>query len=187
MTHYVDIKILNVIEISSAFVLNTVFGRLHNELAMNEMDCVGVSFPELDEKHHSLGCCLRVHGSSRDLEQLFSHPWLASLRDYVKLGEFWEVPQGVKHRVVSRVQTKSNPERLRRRLMKRHGITEAEARERIPDTAVKMSSLPFINMKSSSTGQRFKLFIENGPVLDSPVAGHFSAYGLSPTATIPWF
>lgn len=187
MTHYVDIQILNVPEISSAFVLNMAFGRLHNELAVNAMDRVGISFPEFDERQHSLGCCLRVHGRIGDLEQLFSRPWLATLRDYVKCGELSEVPQTVKHRVVRRVQTKSNPERLRRRLMKRHGLTEAEARERIPDTAVRLSTLPFINMQSSSTGRRFKLFIENGPVLDSPVAGHFSSYGLSPTATIPWF
>ncbi len=50
----------------------------------------------------------------------------------------------------------------------------------------KMSKLPFINMKSQSTDNKFRLFIEK---LDSenPVAGTFNSYGLSKTATVPWF
>ncbi|WP_152482130.1 type I-F CRISPR-associated endoribonuclease Cas6/Csy4, partial [Dickeya sp. DW 0440] len=36
-------------------------------------------------------------------------------------------------------------------------------------------------------GQPFLLFVEHGPLQDTPVAGVFSSYGLSATATIPWF
>ncbi|WP_244588639.1 type I-F CRISPR-associated endoribonuclease Cas6/Csy4, partial [Escherichia coli] len=35
--------------------------------------------------------------------------------------------------------------------------------------------------------QQFKLFIRHGDLLTEPVKGEFSSYGLSATATIPWF
>ncbi len=42
-------------------------------------------------------------------------------------------------------------------------------------------------MKSLSSQQQFKLFIRHGDLLTEPVKGEFSSYGLSATATIPWF
>lgn len=42
-------------------------------------------------------------------------------------------------------------------------------------------------MKSLSSQQQFKLFIRHGDLLKEPVKGEFSSYGLSATATIPWF
>ncbi|MEG1655801.1 MAG: type I-F CRISPR-associated endoribonuclease Cas6/Csy4, partial [Hafnia sp.] len=38
-----------------------------------------------------------------------------------------------------------------------------------------------------STGQMFPLFIRQGKAQSHPQAGTFSSYGLSSTATVPWF
>jgi CRISPR-associated endonuclease Csy4 len=43
-----------------------------------------------------------------------------------------------------------------------------------------------LNVGSQSTGHRFRLFAEHKPA-PFPVVGTFNAYGLSSTATVPWF
>ena len=92
-----------------------------------------------------------------------------------------------KYRTVQRVQVKSSRERLLRRSVKKGWITEEEARIKLADVTEKRSQLPFIRVNSLSSGQTFLLFIHQGPLTNSPVAGVFSAYGLSAEATIPWF
>jgi CRISPR-associated endonuclease Csy4 len=89
--------------------------------------------------------------------------------------------------VVRRVQAQSSADRIRRRQMKRHGWTEEEARARIADSVEQQLALPYLTLRSQSTGQHFRLFIDHLPCQPAPVAGPFNAYGLSSTATIPWF
>ncbi|MDA6210463.1 type I-F CRISPR-associated endoribonuclease Cas6/Csy4, partial [Escherichia coli] len=64
---------------------------------------------------------------------------------------------------------------------------EEQAIERLATQAELRTDLPFLNMKSLSSQQQFKLFIRHGDLLTEPVKGEFSSYGLSATATIPWF
>jgi CRISPR-associated endonuclease Csy4 len=87
---------------------------------------------------------------------------------------------------VRRVQVDSNPERIRRRQIRRHGWSEEEARRRVPDSARRKTTLPFLICESGSTGHRFRLFIEH-KVVDDVAGGAFNAYGLSSTATLPLF
>jgi CRISPR-associated endonuclease Csy4 len=114
-------------------------------------------------------------------------PWLAGMRDHVRASAVLSVPATARFRVVSRVQAKSNPDRLRRRQMRRHGIDAAEAMARVPDTAAERLTLPYVQLRSLSTVQSFKLFIRHGPLQDAASPGAFGAYGLSTTATVPWF
>jgi CRISPR-associated endonuclease Csy4 len=80
---------------------------------------------------------------------------------------------------------KSSIERIRRRQMHRHGWSEEEALRRLPDREPLALGLPFLNVASGSTGQRFKLFIAQAKV-ETPASGVFNAYGLSGSATVPW-
>ena len=91
------------------------------------------------------------------------------------------------YRTVSRRQFKSSPERLMRRHARRHGLSAEEAARQVLDQQGQRSALPFVQLKSSSTGQRFCLFVEHGALQGQECPGSFSAYGLSATATIPWF
>jgi CRISPR-associated endoribonuclease Cas6/Csy4 subtype I-F len=102
-------------------------------------------------------------------------------------GEIQAVPSKVSYRVVSRVQAKSSPERIRRRQMRRHGLSETEAHERIPDSAMTWLALPFVSIRSRSTNQTFRLFIKHSDSKDMPQSGIFNSYGLSNETTIPWF
>jgi len=162
-------------------------GRIHLDVSL----LIGVSgtalYDGLLEPAATLGTRLRLHGPAAALDRLLALDWLAGMRDHLHLGALTPVPAQVRWRQVSRVQVDSNPDRLRRRLIKRHGLSEAEARQRIPDSAAKRCALPFVTLRSNGNGQRFLLFIRHGPLLDAPLPGSFNRYGLSTTATVPWF
>ena len=72
--------------------------------------------------------------------------------------------------------------------MKRHhSLTQEQASERIPDSLARTTPLPYVQLASTSTAQQFRLFLALGAVQEAVQAGGFNAYGLSTTATIPWF
>jgi len=155
-------------------------------LANLQCNNIGVSFPKALPEVPSVGEVLRLHGAAGALEAFMRDGFLNSLRGHVEVGTVSKVPTAVRHRFVKRTQVKSSPERLRRRQMKRHGLTEEEAKARIPDSAAETSSLPFVTIYSVSTGQRFNVFLSQIDA-ESQQVGAFNAYGLSLTATVPWF
>jgi len=190
MDHYLDITLLPDPEFIGSVLMSALFGKLHRGLVTVATGRIGISFPAVNKASCGLGERLRLHGSSEVLSQLMALPWLSGMSDHVRLGSMQTVPDGVQHRVVRRVQAKSSPERLRRRLMKRKGLTTQEAIAAIPSSAAERLDLPYVTLNSRSTGQRLRLFIEHGPLRDTPLAGSFSSYGLShctPAATVPWF
>ncbi|MGE7959053.1 type I-F CRISPR-associated endoribonuclease Cas6/Csy4 [Pseudomonas sp. NPDC089530] len=187
MDHYVDITLHPDPEFAAAQLMSALLSKLHRGLHDTRRDDIGISFPEVERCARGLGSHLRLHGSAQALASLLAQNWLTGMRDHVQLSEPSSVPTGVQYRHVSRVQVDSNPERLRRRLIKRHDLTEEQARQRIPDDAAKHCNLPFASLRSHGSGQAFRLFIRHGPLLDTPHPGRFGSYGLSPTATVPWF
>lgn len=201
MDHYVDIRLQPDAEFASAMLMAALFTKLHKSLAAGAHPDVGVSFPQMDvgdaaparasrtgaHPRYALGQVLRLHGTSQALHTLLTTDWLTGMRDHVACGAVLAVPTNARHRVVSRVQAKSSPERLRRRQMRRHGLTAEQAQERIPDSAAETLNLPFLTLRSQSTGQTFRLFIRLGSEQAIAVPGEFGAYGLSPQTTVPWF
>ena len=187
MDHYLDLRMRADPEFTVPVLLSTTFGRLHLALVNLQANDIGISFPNLDAKARYLGDTLRLHSSEAKLVQLMAMPWWVPLKDQVRLGEVAPIPTTTSYRNVSRQQIKSNPERLRRRQMKRHNLTEEQALERIPQEVGKRLDLPYLQARSLSTGQPFRLFIRHGPLQSSPVDGQFNAYGTSQTATVPWF
>jgi CRISPR-associated endonuclease Csy4 len=201
MDHYVDIRLQPDAEFAPAMLMAALFTKLHKALAAGGHQDIGVSFPQMDEcdttparssrsgahPRYALGHVLRLHGTSLALYKLLSTDWLTGMRDHVMCGAVLVVPTDSRHRVVSRVQAKSSPERLRRRQMRRHGLTAEQAQERIPDSAAETLNLPFLTLRSQSTGQTFRLFIRVGSEQAAAVPGDFGAYGLSAHTTVPWF
>lgn len=186
MQHYVDIAVRPDPEFATPTLLNTLFGRLHLALATLSATDIGVSFPAASTKPRTMGDRLRLHGTGEHLAELMKNHWWGSLDDYLDIEGIAQVPVTNRHIVVRRVQVKSSPERLRRRLARRKGIGLDEARKLIPDQAAKTLDLPFLQLESASTGQGFKLFIQQEPC-DQPNKGEFNAFGLSKDATVPWF
>ncbi len=187
MDHYVEIRLLPDPEFAPSMLMNALFAKLHRALVDLNTTAVGVSFPGYSLDPLSLGEHLRLHGQASELARMMSYNWLRGMRDHTEAQGPTSIPTGAVHRVVRRVQAKSNPERLRRRLIKRKGIDNDAAREAIPDQAGKLLNLPFVTLKSQSSGQTFRLFIEQGAASPEPTLGCFGHYGLSRGATVPWF
>ena len=187
MDHYVDIVLRADPEFPPHQLLAALYAKLHRALAAQGSVAIGVSFPGFDLKAPHLGARMRLHGGLGVLSTLLESEWLTGMRDHIALTSPAPVPANAKHRSVVRVQVKSSPERLRRRLMRRQNIDTQTAMLRIPDESARLAHLPFIQLRSTSTGQNFRLFIEHGTIQPIAVAGDFNAYGLSQGATIPWF
>ena len=187
MDHYVDIDVRPDPEFPAHQLMSALYARLHRALVAQAGTGIGVSFPGVDARLPYLGTRMRLHGSQAALSALLASNWLMGMRDHVALTPALEVPGAAQHRAVRRVQVKSSPERQRRRLMRRQGIDEDAARQRIPDESARLSHLPFVQLRSTSTGQDFRLFIDHGPVQSGAVPGGFNAYGLGQGATTPWF
>lgn len=187
MDHYIDIRVHPDPELATAHVLNALAGKLHRVLAILKSEDIGISFPCFDAAPPSLGDTLRLHGTSARLQLVLAQNWLGGAAGHVTVSPPTPVPENTAFRVVRRVQSHSNADRIRRRQMKRHGWTETEAREKIPDTVEQKLKLPYLCLHSQSTGQPFRLFIEHLPLQPSRAEGSFNAYGLSTSATVPWF
>ena len=188
MDHFLDFRLLPDPEFSSATLMNALFAKLHRSLVEINNRQLGISFPDVKPSVPTLGHCLRLHGTIDSLKPLLARNWLAGMRDHVTAGEIERVREGVSYCRVRRVQVKSNAERQRRRYYKRHPeAREVDVISKMPDTAERKVTLPFVRVRSQSTGQQFCLFLEHLPPQSHPIAGEFNSYGLSANATVPWF
>ena len=187
MEAFLDIELRPDPEFPPHLLLSTLYGKLHLTLVPNNSAGIAVCFPGYQIKPPSLGTSMRLLGSRAALQALTITSWLSGMRDHVKVGELDLVPADATHRMLRRVQAQSNPERIRRRLMKRHGLDQTQARLRIPDSAAEMLKLPFVQLRSRSNGGAFRLFLSLTAKELTPTLGEFNAYGLSQNATIPWF
>lgn len=184
MDHYQEIRVLPHTEFNEEMLMAALFAKLHCALGIRGKGDIGVSFPLHDVKP---GMCLRLHGKAQALRELEATSWHKGLKDYCLRSDIMPTPDVKSWRCVSRVQVKSSPQRLLRRSVKKGWLTEEEALQRKTLMGEQHCDLPWLTMRSLSNGQSFRLFIRHGDIVPAPVNGEFSSYGLSATATIPWF
>lgn len=187
MDHYLDIRLRPDPEFPDHQLMDALFAKLHRALTAHQRSDIGISFPELRARPAKLGSLMRLHGTPDALRGLMASAWLGGMSEMVELRAISQVPSEALHRRLVRVQAKSSPERLRRRLMRRKQISAEAACAQIPDSAAERLNLPFVEIASRSTGQKFRLFLRQDPPSAQPIDGPFNAYGLSQTATVPWF
>ena len=183
MTHYFDIRLLPDTEIPSTVLMNAIYTKLHKVLFDLTSSNIGVSFPKYKK---TLGNGLRIHGEKSVLNDLQGLDWIGGMKGYCQIGDIVPVPTNAKHRTVSRIQTTMSQSKLNR-LLKRGSITEDEAKNYKTKLFTKGLDNPYLELTSGSNGQRHRRYIEFGPLLDNPIEGSFDQFGLSKTATIPWF
>lgn len=186
MSHYIEFRILPDPEFPASIIMNLLYNKLHKALVQTGCIDIGVSFPDFDNKRNRLGEKLRLHGSDVHLKNLIDNLTLSALLDHLRVGAVQEVPKRVGFVTVKRVQCKSSAERMRRRLIKRCQLSDEDALNRISDSVQKQSTLPYVRLKSDSTGQSFRLFIDQ-QIAENPVTGTFNAYALSNGVTVPMF
>ncbi|KAA1260529.1 CRISPR-associated endonuclease Cas6/Csy4 [Rubripirellula obstinata] len=209
--YYQEVTCLPDHEISIGFVLGKVMDEIHLALvesAAGTQDCrIGLSFPEYREASQEdvmtdasqktthdelqgppIGSKIRVFArSDDDLLQLNLSNRLSRLLDYVHLTSVRKLERKInRYAVYKRCQTKSSRDRLIRRQMKRKGLDQATAQAEYATFKPRYSQLPYVNMRSHSTAQRFRLYIERS-MAEAGEDWCFSTYGLSGTTAVPEF
>jgi|SRR5690554_365930 len=200
MQFYQEINLKETPEISPYFILSKLYTQVHLALVeqqnLDKTVNIGVSFPQyIFKKENSkcistLGKCIRLFSSNKEsFLKLNLRNTLSRLTDYLDIKKIEIVPTAsIKgYNVFTRKQVKGSPESLARRYTKRHSSISYEEALKLYSQNEKISlKLPFIQMKSYSSNNMFKLFIEKKDV-DSPQRGTFSTYGLSDSSTVPIF
>ena len=186
-------------EITLGFVWKKLYAQIHLALVEvrdeNNLVSIGLGFPKYTDDRF-LGDTLRIFAPSKEeLEKLDLNRWLARLLDYLILSEIKEVPKNIKEFVsFGRKQFKSNSEirRLAKRYSAQNDISYDDALHRFERTEDKYrklkeeNRLPYVNIKSNSTDNYLKIFIEKFKS-SMEVKGKFSTYGLSKCTTVPSF
>lgn len=185
-SHYIDLTVVPDPETNAPQLLGALHDRLHLALVQHRIDSIGISFPGYSINPRTLGNTLRLHGDAASLQQL-QVDWLKGLRDHVRMTEAALVPDSTMHRTVQRQQFKTNVDRLRRRRMRRKGETAQQATQAIPDSVERRPDLPYVHVRSRSSGQSFCLFVALGREAERATPGSFNSYGFGGPATIPWF
>ena len=193
MNFYIEIQLLSSSEIPIYFLWEKVYQQIHLALVeVKDSDGntkVGVSFPEYNAAQHQLGNKLRLFALSREeLDGLRIDKWLSRVADYVDVSSIGNVPDNIeKFAIFKRVQVKSSNERLARRKAKRSGMSYEDALSSLNQYAEKVSTLPYINIKSLSSDKRYRLFISLQEVKGDNLSACFSTYGLSSQFSVPMF
>jgi len=184
MNYYIDIKIKPDSDMRENQLMGLVFTKFHKALVKIKSRKIGISFPNCSFK---LGQILRLHGDKPDLILLKDLNWLGRLLSYCDVSDIQIVPTDAKYRTISRVRSKMNIAKLKR-LKLRGSITTPDQEKKYK---AKMFSQgledPYLDLKSSSTGQVFRYFFRFNPIGNESITGLFDSYGLSKSATIPWF
>ena len=183
MAYYIDIRLHTNAEISCNELMAALFYKVHIWLAKHAEGRIGVSFPEMKK---TPGGLLRVHGDLSDLITFASGEWRNTLSLWISQTPVQPIPAHAQSCCVTRIQSKSAHNK-RQRAMRRRGLTLEEATACIPDTATKPLNQPFLDIRSASTGQRVRFFIQQQQAANA-VPGRFSAYGMGQAGTtVPWF
>ncbi|MEA2091526.1 MAG: type I-F CRISPR-associated endoribonuclease Cas6/Csy4 [Campylobacterota bacterium] len=189
MKYYIDIKLLPEVDISLGFLWKKVYQQIHLALVEAKDEAIALSFPGYGDKIFPLGDRLRVFAQNiDDLEALSLDKWLNRLQDYCFVSKIKETPKVDKYVSFTRKQVKYHDDVLKRAThqAKRRDISIEEALKHFEGYKEKKNNLPFIQVKSLSSEQELKLFIEKKE-LNEEMLGVFNTFGLSKTATIPWF
>ncbi|GLR72735.1 type I-F CRISPR-associated endoribonuclease Cas6/Csy4 [Agaribacter marinus] len=183
MDYYIDLILKPDAEMREAELSSKVFTKFHKALVNLNTNQIGISFPLVNLK---LGNLFRIHGEQSLLNDLQGQAWLGGLSEYCKMSEILKIPEKVNYRIVSQKRSNMSNAKLKR-LIARGNIDEAG----IKNYKIKMLSQgfdnPYLDMFSGSTQQNRRIFIEFSEILTKPTQGIFDSFGLSKTATIPWF
>jgi CRISPR-associated endonuclease Csy4 len=200
MKYYLDITLLPDAEANLGFLWQKVFQQVHIALVDNKVgdneSAVALSVVNYGDKDFPLGNQLRLLANTDEaLQKLDIHRWLNRLSDYCHIKPIKPVPTDVtQYACFKRKPVKSIEKKAQRRavhLNKPYDEVLAYLRN---ENRSEECKLPFINLESQQTKKRselgestnFLLFVERAFV-DKPVDGKFDCYGLSKTATVPWF
>jgi len=133
-----------------------------------------------------LGDVIRLHGTEAKLTELQSLDWLGGLKGYCTIDSIQAIPADVSHRNISRIQANMTEAKLRR-LIKRGSISPEEAKGYKAKMFQQGMDNPYLELESTSNGNKHRRYINLGELHKQAITGEFDYFGLSKTATVPWF
>lgn len=183
MDHYFDLKINPDSEMSKAELTAKIYTKFHTALCTMQTNQIGISFPkaQLD-----LGNIFRIHSNESQLKELQNLNWLGGLIGYCEISQIQPVPVDSKYRVVSAKRSNMGQAKLRR-LINRGNIDEEGIKRYKRKMLSQWFDNPYIDLVSRSTGQIYRKFFQFGPIQAIAIEGTFDSFGLSKTATVPYF
>ncbi len=108
------------------------------------------------------------------------------MNSYCNISEVSPAPSVSQFLTVSRVQTTMSQSKLKR-LLKRGSITADEVKNYKAKMFRNGPDNLYIELVSGSNGYRHRRYLSFGDLQNKPVFGDFDQFGLSKTATVPWF
>ena len=183
MDHYINIQLKPDAEMRENVLLNKVYTKFHKALSTQKTKDIAVSFPRYKV---ILGDVIRIHGSQGKLTELQNTHWLGGLMGYCDVSEIQAIPSNAKHRTISRIQSNMTEAKLRR-LIKRGSISTDDAKKYRAKMFTQGLDNPYLELESSSNGNKHRRYLQFSELLDEAVAGEFDQFGLSKMATVPWF
>lgn len=192
MNYYMEITLQPDIDIDVHFLWTKVYQQLHLGLVemqdSNGKAPIGLAWPGYDAAKHQLGDKLRLLAATEaELERFNARQWLNRLSDHVHLTGIRNVPKYIQsHACYYRIQPKSSNARLARRKAKRENISYEQALTTLEKFKEQRSDAPYVQLKSLSSDERFRLFIGYREVTE-PMNSGFNTYGLSQQSSVPIF
>ena len=183
MNCYIDIHLKPDAELKEADLSAKVYAKFHKALVTLNTNKIAISFPKVK---HKLGLLYRLHGSETLLNDLQKLNWIGPLQGYCKISDITPIPKQVSYRIISVKRSNMSKAKLNR-LIERGTIDKTgEKRYKIKMLSQGFDN-PYLDLLSSSSGEVYRKFFEFSDIVNSPVDGMFDTYGLSKTATVPWF
>ncbi|MFA1562468.1 type I-F CRISPR-associated endoribonuclease Cas6/Csy4 [Aliivibrio fischeri] len=183
MDCYIEIILKPDAEMRENVLLNKVYTKLHKALVTLNSDSIGVSFPQYNV---ILGRVIRIHSNSAMLHDLNGVSWLGGLIGYCNVSEITVVPSSCEYRIISRIQSTMSQSKLKR-LIKRGSISEEEEKTYKAKMFSKGLDNPYLELESSSNGYKHRRYLRFSAPQSEPIQGKFDQFGLSKSATVPWF
>ena len=164
-------------------LLNKVYSKLHKALFTLNSTNIGISFPAYELM---LGDIIRLHGDKDSLAALQQTNWLGGLIGYCEVSVAKTIPNQVLYRTVSRKQSNMTEAKLRR-LIKRGSISNDDIKSYKAKMFAQGLDDPYLELESASNGYKHRRYIQFGQCSQHAQVGIFDQFGLSKTATVPWF
>jgi len=183
MDFYIELQLKPDAEMRETELSSKVFTKFHKALVKLKTNQIGISFPKV---HFKLGRVLRIHGEENLLKELQELDWLGPLNGYCQLSNTLSVPKNTQYCIISEKRSNLSKAKLRRLIARGSIDKEGEKRYKIKMLSQGFDN-PYLDLFSSSTQQVHRKFFEFSDLKDKPIDGVFDSYGLSKTATIPWF
>lgn len=186
MNYYIELTLIPDAEISPFFLWSKLYTQIHLGLVeMLDADKavpIGISFPEY-AKDRLLGQKLRLFALDEATLIKFDVPkWLARLTDYVHCTTIRAVPQNrvTGYASYQRYRPKQTIEQRAQHQAERRKVSYEDALAHFKGYKEDESNLPYIQLKSLSNGQSFRLIIVKKAVAP-PQEKHriFNSFGLS--------